>query len=402
MVAAGAVVGAAGRDPGGARVPLRPVKGQILRLHDPAGPGLLTRVVRMGPSYLVPRGDGRYVIGATIEERGFDTTVTAGAVFELLRDATELVPGVSELVLDEFAAGLRPGTPDNLPVIGPGARRRPALGGRPLPRRDPAGAGHRRAGRRPALPASRPPDARGGVRARRASRRRRRGARRERRRSTASPASCRPALPSPAWSSCSMSRPGARGVAVALDGEVVPRGAVVDDRRCATGALVEVAGRDSGRMSVTCTPSARDRRPRVALAPDPRHRRLRQPRAAGARAARRPAPSCARSPCAGSDPAARGSILDVLDGAGVEVLPEHRRLLHRPRRGDDRAAGPRGVRDRLDQARGDRRRPHAAARRRRAASPPPRSSSTTASPCCPTRPTTRCWPAAWRTSAAPR
>jgi glycine oxidase len=75
----------------------------------------------MGPTYITPRGDGRYVLGATSEERGFDTTVTAGAAFELLRDATELVPGVSELILDEFEAGLRPGTPDNLPVIGPGS-----------------------------------------------------------------------------------------------------------------------------------------------------------------------------------------------------------------------------------------------------------------------------------------
>jgi glycine oxidase len=102
-------------------VPVRPVKGQIMRLHDPAGPGLLHRVIRMGPSYITPRGDGRYVLGATSEERGFDTTVTAGAAFELLRDAAELVPGISELVIDEFAAGLRPGTPDNLPAIGPGA-----------------------------------------------------------------------------------------------------------------------------------------------------------------------------------------------------------------------------------------------------------------------------------------
>jgi glycine oxidase len=75
-------------------------------------------VVRMGPSYIVPRGDGRYVIGATQEERGFDTTVTAGATFELLRDASELVPGVSELVIDELDAGLRPATADNLPAIG--------------------------------------------------------------------------------------------------------------------------------------------------------------------------------------------------------------------------------------------------------------------------------------------
>jgi glycine oxidase len=99
----------------------RPVKGQILRLHDPAGPGLLTRVLRLERGYIVPRGDGRYVIGATMEERGFDTTVTAGAVFELLRDAAELVPGISELVIDELSAGLRPGTPDNSPVIGPGS-----------------------------------------------------------------------------------------------------------------------------------------------------------------------------------------------------------------------------------------------------------------------------------------
>jgi glycine oxidase len=103
-----------------AHVPVSPIKGQIMRLHDPAGPGLLTRVIRMGSSYVVPRGDGRYVLGATSEERGFDTTVTAGAGFELLRDATELVPGVSELILDEFSAGLRPATPDNLPAIGRG------------------------------------------------------------------------------------------------------------------------------------------------------------------------------------------------------------------------------------------------------------------------------------------
>jgi glycine oxidase len=116
VVAAGPWSGAFGDE---ARV--RPVKGQSLRLRDPSGPGLLERVVRWGqpsPGYLVPRGDGRYVLGATSEERGFDTSVTAGGLHELLRDANELVPGVLELEIEEHIAGLRPGTPDNAPIIG--------------------------------------------------------------------------------------------------------------------------------------------------------------------------------------------------------------------------------------------------------------------------------------------
>jgi glycine oxidase len=107
--------------PDHARVPLHPVKGQIIRMHDPSGPGLLTRVLRMRTCYVAPRGDGRYVLGATMEERGFDASVTAGALFELLRDATELLPGIGELVIDELSAGFRPATPDNAPAIGPGA-----------------------------------------------------------------------------------------------------------------------------------------------------------------------------------------------------------------------------------------------------------------------------------------
>ncbi len=120
-MAAGAWTEALEGLPDDARVPIHPVKGQILRLHDPSGPGLLTRVLRMAGGYVVPRGDGRYVIGATMEERGFDRTVTAGAAFELLRNAFELLPSVTELVIDEFSAGLRPTTPDNAPAIGPGA-----------------------------------------------------------------------------------------------------------------------------------------------------------------------------------------------------------------------------------------------------------------------------------------
>jgi glycine oxidase len=96
---------------------VRPIKGQVLRLRDPSGPGLLDRVVRFEGGYLVPRGDGRYVLGATVEERGFDTTVTAGGVYELLREATEIVPGISELVVEEAGAGLRPATPGNVPIL---------------------------------------------------------------------------------------------------------------------------------------------------------------------------------------------------------------------------------------------------------------------------------------------
>jgi glycine oxidase len=101
-------------------VPVRPVKGQIMRLRDPRGAGLVERTIRGPQAYLVPRGDGRYVLGATMEERGYDTAPTAGGAYELLRDMSEVVPGVLELDIEELRAGLRPGTPDNLPAIGPG------------------------------------------------------------------------------------------------------------------------------------------------------------------------------------------------------------------------------------------------------------------------------------------
>ena len=107
--------------PDDARVPVRPVKGQVLRLLDPRGPGLVERTIRGAAGYLVPRADGRYVLGATMEERGWDTAPTAGGVYELLRDMSEVVPGILELEVEEVSVGLRPATPDNLPAIGPGA-----------------------------------------------------------------------------------------------------------------------------------------------------------------------------------------------------------------------------------------------------------------------------------------
>jgi glycine oxidase len=116
--------------PANAAPPLRPVKGQIVRLRPtPAtlvagsSPSLLNRTIRGivqgSPVYLVPRQDGELVLGATQEEMGADTTVTAGGVWQLLRDARAIVPGITELEFAEAVAGLRPGTPDNAPVLGP-------------------------------------------------------------------------------------------------------------------------------------------------------------------------------------------------------------------------------------------------------------------------------------------
>jgi glycine oxidase len=104
---------------------VRPVKGQIVRLRrrdgsGAVGPARTVRAVVEGASvYVVPRQDGTVVVGATVEEQGFDTTVTAGAVYELLRDARRAVPAVAEMVLEETVAGLRPGSPDNGPIVGP-------------------------------------------------------------------------------------------------------------------------------------------------------------------------------------------------------------------------------------------------------------------------------------------
>jgi glycine oxidase len=125
-LAAGVVVLAAGCWSGGlggvaaeALVPVRPVKGQLLYLRGPADQPLCHRNVRGLEVYVVPRGDGRVVVGATVEEQGFDTRVTAGAVGDLLRAALELLPDVAELELAETVVGLRPGSPDNAPMLGP-------------------------------------------------------------------------------------------------------------------------------------------------------------------------------------------------------------------------------------------------------------------------------------------
>ena len=116
----------------GVDLPVRPVKGQLLHLHHPrqgiesmADPLAARNLRAVGgrpdrpPVYLVPRGDGRLVLGATAEERGYDASVTVGAVLDLLREAYELLPGITAYEVTETAAGLRTGTPDNAPLIGP-------------------------------------------------------------------------------------------------------------------------------------------------------------------------------------------------------------------------------------------------------------------------------------------
>jgi glycine oxidase len=122
VLAAGAWSGQAEWLPEPARPAVRPVKGQILELRPAeGGTAPCGRIVASERVYLVPRADGRLIVGATVEERGFDTAVTAGGVHELLREAYRLAPEVAEMELVEAMAALRPGTPDNLPLVGPGA-----------------------------------------------------------------------------------------------------------------------------------------------------------------------------------------------------------------------------------------------------------------------------------------
>jgi glycine oxidase len=108
--------------PADARPSVRPVKGEVIELRPREGePVPAERIIASERIYLVPRTDGRLIAGATQEERGFDTIVTAGGVHELLREAYRVLPDVAEMELIGMIAGLRPGTPDNLPIVGRGA-----------------------------------------------------------------------------------------------------------------------------------------------------------------------------------------------------------------------------------------------------------------------------------------
>ena len=102
------------------RPPVRPIKGQMLALRmNPAAP-LLSHVVWAPGAYLVPRRDGRLLVGATVEEKGYDTSLTAGGISTLLEAAWRAVPAIEELAIDEMWVGHRPGSRDDAPILGAG------------------------------------------------------------------------------------------------------------------------------------------------------------------------------------------------------------------------------------------------------------------------------------------
>ena len=103
------------------RPPVRPIKGQTVALRmDPAAP-LLTHVLWTPGAYLVPRRDGRLIVGATVEERGFDASLTAGGVLSLIEAAWRAIPAIEELPIEEMWVGHRPGSRDDAPILGPAA-----------------------------------------------------------------------------------------------------------------------------------------------------------------------------------------------------------------------------------------------------------------------------------------
>ena len=106
--------------PSQARPPVRPVKGQMLALRMDAERPLLRHVVWAPDVYLVPRHDGRLLVGATVEEKGFDPHLTAGAQLALLNAAWRALPGIEELPIAESWAGFRPGSRDDAPILGAG------------------------------------------------------------------------------------------------------------------------------------------------------------------------------------------------------------------------------------------------------------------------------------------
>jgi len=98
--------------------PIEPVRGQLVSVDASGDPERLRRFVYAGDVYVVPRRDGSLVIGSTLEHAGFDARPTAGGIASLLTRAAALVPGIERAPLLDAWAGLRPGSPDGIPIIG--------------------------------------------------------------------------------------------------------------------------------------------------------------------------------------------------------------------------------------------------------------------------------------------
>ncbi len=121
VLAAGAWSRGIGGLPPELRPPVRPIKGQMLALKMAPEDPLIRHVVWSPRAYFVPRRDGRLLIGATVEERGFDPSLTAGGIYALLESARRTIPGTEELAIDEIWSGFRPGSRDDAPILGPTA-----------------------------------------------------------------------------------------------------------------------------------------------------------------------------------------------------------------------------------------------------------------------------------------
>ena len=95
-------------------VDIRPVKGQSIRLN---GPNMLKHVIRTSDVYLVSRSNGELVVGGTVEEKGFDNSIQAGSIMDLLRNAWKVFPNIYEYEFRESTIGFRPAALNNLPLI---------------------------------------------------------------------------------------------------------------------------------------------------------------------------------------------------------------------------------------------------------------------------------------------
>ena len=118
VLATGAAVGSAALMPAEVRLPVRPLKGQSMALRMRRGPLPVDHVVWTSEIHLAPKSDGRLILGATVEEAGFDSAITAGAAFALLDAARRVLPGIEEMAIESLWAGFRPTSEDDAPILG--------------------------------------------------------------------------------------------------------------------------------------------------------------------------------------------------------------------------------------------------------------------------------------------